>query len=390
MHRSASSMWRACIENTGLPTCPPELSEPKYVSILYLPICSFCGAQVQRKPDGYLLVRLCGRCRRARLIRWAAIEPEVLQTVVLFSSESPANSEYFGFSLKQELEKLRARLNELRISNNKGAIQAWLEYQEVMLQTRKERGDIITWWIENIHHNQMQARRDVWRKQAERRLVALGYSLPDKDFPDDKRRRYKTFFNRVDGFNSHKWNIIKPRVIELLETEVKERPERQREERRNQRETQLGELLSQLLGQLATTMPEHLAKLSVTQQIAFLANWTPIPKASSVLGWPIFDGWVDSEIPVEVITERFNAQREEITQLVIDWGELTKREFATMARKDREQGQLTTDLPHHSLPVTRGGEHLSRGVDTDTGSLLRADSLFKLKGYAEFWPYNWM
>ncbi|KAF8605520.1 hypothetical protein BDV93DRAFT_438921, partial [Ceratobasidium sp. AG-I] len=41
MARSAAHIWRASIQNVeGLPACPPEICEPLYVSLVYMPFCS--------------------------------------------------------------------------------------------------------------------------------------------------------------------------------------------------------------------------------------------------------------------------------------------------------------------------------------------------------------
>ncbi|KAG8688461.1 hypothetical protein FRC09_012892, partial [Ceratobasidium sp. 395] len=365
MHRSASSMWRVCIEKAGLPAC---------------------GAREDRKPDAYLLVRLCARCRHDKLVDWNTIEPEELQLLVLSSGGSRFKSEppTLKHCLKEEVEKARARLDSLRSSGDERAEQAWLESQKAMLQTRNERGDLITLWFEKTRQDKLQALRDTWRKQAESRLAALGYSLPDQDFPREKKERYESFFKRVDEFDEYKWNSLKPRIIQLLEAEAKERPERQRKELRYKRESRLRELLSQLLNQLTVAIPEDIDELPVVQQTALLANWFPAPKAYQLQTWSMFNGWVDSEVSVEAITERFNTHREEITQLILDQGKRIIRELAAMIRKGREEHGLTVDQAQDSPPVTEGEGHTSGNVDADITLLLRADSFFAYKAYKDF------
>ncbi|QRV80337.1 hypothetical protein RhiJN_08352 [Ceratobasidium sp. AG-Ba] len=40
--------WRVCIKNYGLPSCPPSISEPAYVSILFQSTCQVCGTHRPR------------------------------------------------------------------------------------------------------------------------------------------------------------------------------------------------------------------------------------------------------------------------------------------------------------------------------------------------------
>ncbi|KAG8738078.1 hypothetical protein FRC12_016920 [Ceratobasidium sp. 428] len=179
-----------------------------------------------------------------------------------------------------------------------------------------------------------------------------------------------------------------PRIIKLLEDEAKKQTERQRRERRYERESQIRELSSQLLEQLAVAIPEGFDDLSLTQRTILLANWLPLPKASAVLEWLVFDGWAGSEVPVEAITERFNTQREDITRLVLDWGKRAKGELVAVLREGREKHGLAIDWSQDALPIV-GGEGQGSGdmVDADSSLLLRADSLFTYKGYSRVWSY---
>ena len=45
MSRSSQAFWKASIEGVdGLPKCPPYLSEPAYVNLLFLPHCHVSGS----------------------------------------------------------------------------------------------------------------------------------------------------------------------------------------------------------------------------------------------------------------------------------------------------------------------------------------------------------
>ncbi len=45
MSRSSHAMWRASIEGVeGLPKCPPYMSEPEYINLLFFPHCHVGGS----------------------------------------------------------------------------------------------------------------------------------------------------------------------------------------------------------------------------------------------------------------------------------------------------------------------------------------------------------
>ncbi|KAG8723691.1 hypothetical protein FRC09_002136 [Ceratobasidium sp. 395] len=226
MHRSASSIWRTCIENAGLPACPVELSEPRYASVLYLPICSACGLKKIHKFDNYLLVRLCQPCSEQILVDWRTIEPTELQALMLASTQSCYSSieQVHGLkhSLKQEVEYVKTRLCELRSSGTEETLQTWIQSRKEDLEMRKERRDLLLKYFQTTHLNKLNEWKTDWREQVGLRVLALGYNVKEEDLPVQKREVWRGFFDRTDLFTETKWNDLKHHIVDFLETEAKE------------------------------------------------------------------------------------------------------------------------------------------------------------------------
>ncbi|KAG8766803.1 hypothetical protein FRC12_006650 [Ceratobasidium sp. 428] len=65
MKRSSIDIWRGSIDNMlGLPGCPPDMSEPRYLSFIFMKTCTSCGKAGKTELDEVLRVRLCGSCRK--------------------------------------------------------------------------------------------------------------------------------------------------------------------------------------------------------------------------------------------------------------------------------------------------------------------------------------
>ncbi|KAG8699869.1 hypothetical protein FRC08_005063 [Ceratobasidium sp. 394] len=367
MHKSASSMWRGCIENAGLPVCPPELTEPRYVSILHQPICSACGVREERKPDTYLFVRFCPRCCNEKLVDWRAIEPVELQSVVFASEKSCLKFEWgLKHSLKQEVEEARARLHELRSSGDQGTLQAWMQGREAEVRVRKERGDLVAKSLEIARQNKANEVKQTWRKQSELRLLALGYTQKEEDLPRHKQSRWNNFFNRTDDFTETKWERLKLRLVDFIETEAKERPERERKERRSKRDYKLRQLFQSLRRGL-DTLPDDLDELSLAQQTAKMVDWLPLPGYDDALEWTVIQGLLETEASAEETETRFHEHREEIRHLV--------------------EG-LVADPPRARLPVNETETDPFEEADADTSLLLRADSFFTFEDAEEICSYD--
>ncbi|KAH7926673.1 hypothetical protein BV22DRAFT_1062539 [Leucogyrophana mollusca] len=64
--KSSAFLWRSARQNiTGLPNCPPELSEPQYAALAFEGLCSGCGKKSQNIMWQFR-VRLCIECRKRK------------------------------------------------------------------------------------------------------------------------------------------------------------------------------------------------------------------------------------------------------------------------------------------------------------------------------------
>ncbi|KAJ7269374.1 hypothetical protein B0H12DRAFT_1095502 [Mycena haematopus] len=63
MHRSAISIWKASLRQIcGLPECPPDMSQPAWVNLVYSPHCHNCVERKVLKVDWLLRIRICETC----------------------------------------------------------------------------------------------------------------------------------------------------------------------------------------------------------------------------------------------------------------------------------------------------------------------------------------
>ncbi|RDX56849.1 hypothetical protein OH76DRAFT_1395991 [Lentinus brumalis] len=68
MSRSSHAMWRASIEGVeGLPKCPPYMSEPEYINLLFFPHCHGCLKPNVQTIVFEFAVRYCNACKKEML-----------------------------------------------------------------------------------------------------------------------------------------------------------------------------------------------------------------------------------------------------------------------------------------------------------------------------------
>ncbi|KZT22769.1 hypothetical protein NEOLEDRAFT_1149834 [Neolentinus lepideus HHB14362 ss-1] len=72
MNRNSAFLWRAAIANLtvrqGLPSCPSDLHEPKYVNLLFEFHCTFCHGPTIDFPQWGLRVKCCRKCMKTQLL----------------------------------------------------------------------------------------------------------------------------------------------------------------------------------------------------------------------------------------------------------------------------------------------------------------------------------
>ncbi|KAG8710284.1 hypothetical protein FRC08_017368 [Ceratobasidium sp. 394] len=381
MHRFARPMWQACIENAGLPACPPGLSEPRYASILYLPFCTACGVKEPRNPDAYLLVRLCTGCREERLVDWSKIESAEVQALVLASEKScTVNERDAGLkqSLKKEVRLVKSRLRWLRRSKDAEALETWVQARTAELERRKEHADLVTNVLQKAHKERINKLKKNWNEQMQRQLLALGYTQKEEDLPPQKRDRWKSFFNRTDVLTKWKWHYLKREIVRFLEAEMKDRPERERRQRRSRRESELHTLFSSVK-HTKSTLPG--SRTSPAAEMAIMmAEWLPPPDFNDALEWPIIQELLEMDRSIEDMSKSFEEQRHEIMQQIENWGKQVKRDWANVLREGRKSEGFVADPPRPRLETGGTSANPFENFDADTCLLLRADSIFNFKG----------
>ncbi|EJC98310.1 uncharacterized protein FOMMEDRAFT_137196 [Fomitiporia mediterranea MF3/22] len=66
--KQTDNIWRTARETFELPNCPPDLSEIQYAELVFGKHCCLCNAPRARNVFYEHRMRLCGRCRDAKLV----------------------------------------------------------------------------------------------------------------------------------------------------------------------------------------------------------------------------------------------------------------------------------------------------------------------------------
>ncbi|KAG8746609.1 hypothetical protein FRC12_014246, partial [Ceratobasidium sp. 428] len=394
MHRSARPMWRACIENmTGLPACPPELSEPQYASLLFQPRCSSCGVKEGRNPDAFLRVRLCPPCHRLLLTDWDKIESEEVQDLVLASGMSCNRNQRkrgLELSLKHEVEAVTTRLNKLKSSDDTEALQSWLRSRDEELDEQEKHADLVIKFFRAARRAKRKELTPKWREQVKSKLLELGHLKKEIDVHQrEKGSTWMSFVSRAEVWTEEKWNRLKPAFVNFIESDAQKRAQRERERNQAFRNVILWGLYDDLRQRVDLGTPHSRLKYLSPMKVATLTiKWMPPPQYDEALKWPIMRSLLETDVSSEDMTDRFGRHRDEIKQLIVDRGKLIKQEWAGILREGREKDGLAVNLPQVRLPVDELETGPFEYADGDTNLLLRADSIFAFGSKSDIYSYD--
>lgn len=249
----------------------------------------------------------------------------------------------------------------------------------------------------------------IYYGRVEQKLEELGLPVKEEDFDSYARTRWGTFLNRTTAFTSSSkclctfplishcnpaldWESAKPKIIEFLEANAKEQPERERKERYSARKSKLRSLFNSVKSALDTLprkyRPEDsddegdpngpsILELTIEQTTTTIASSTPLPEYADAIEWPIMKGLLETDASAEDMSENFEKLRDEIKQHTFDWGMQLKNHCVKVAREGRQKDGLVTDPPRPQLPPSQPGNDPFPMIPSDDCLLFRADTVFK-------------
>ncbi|CAE6485419.1 unnamed protein product [Rhizoctonia solani] len=373
MNRSARNIWRVAERNvSNLPSCPNHLTEPQYAALLFGKWCSMCGgtANVSRRMDEFLLVRLCSNCRERSIVGISFIpekvHPYIRLSCVIKSSiqSSPCYglmddiNSVFGFKLMTYLNRVEEERDE-RIE----------ELKRERFATIKSR------LIE-----------DGWEE------IDCEVEFDDEDGPGFLQREWDRLVFQPKPLTSRTWENIKPKLLPIVKAYRAYRLEAEKKYRALERRIKLGELVTAIGNeepQVIKLAPEHDQSSSQPESLTI-----PFPKWTHALRLWSLRQLAEEDISSSLAEEKFMARRETIVQDLRGWqGRLAADLVEKLEPRDvlgfgellmcrlpwRADRQPSTEPVELSTIFT--GESNQHILDRDIRTLLRADSIFEFYDY---------
>lgn len=405
MNRSARHIWRVAERNVpNLPPCPNHITEPQYAALLFGKWCSMCGgtANVSRRMDEFLLVRLCSSCRERSIVGLSFI-PEKVHPYVRLSwviKSSAQSSPCYG--LMDDINSVVSAIFKLASEGDVIKMDEWEEARLEQINKEKRFGLKLVAYL-----NRVEAEKDERIEQLKRerfdavkaRLIKDGWGEVDCEVNFDEEDGYGSLqreWNRLvfqpKPLTSRAWENIKSRVLSIIKAYRAYRLEIERNYRALERQIKLGELVTAIgeeEPQIIQLAPEHDQSSSQPELLTI-----PFPRWTHALKLRTLRQLAEEDISSSLAEERFIAQREAIIQDLRNWQSLIAMELVEKLkprnvlgfgellvcrmpwRADRRPSTGPVELS--TTFTTESDQYLS---DCDIRTLLRADSVFEFYDY---------
>ncbi|KDN48098.1 hypothetical protein RSAG8_03114, partial [Rhizoctonia solani AG-8 WAC10335] len=433
MNRSVRNIWRMAERNVpNLPPCPNHLTEPQYAALMFGKWCSMCGgtANVSRRMDEFLLVRLCSCCRERSIVGLLFI-PERVHPYIRLSymiKSSVQSSPCYG--LMGDINSVVSTVFKLAAEGDAVKTDEWQEARLERINQEKMFGLKLTTYLNRVEEERDERIEELKRQRfaaVKARLMEDGWEEIDCEVDFDGEDGYGVLQREWDRLvlqpkplTSRTWENIKPKIISIaqayrayrLEAERNYRAmenikpkiisiaqayrayrlEAERNYRAMERRIKLGSLVTAIGNeepQIIQLAPEHSQSSSQPESLTI-----PFPKRTHALKLRTLRQLVEEDISSSLAEERFMAQREAIVQDLRNWQSLVAAELVKKLRPRNILGfseLLLCRMPWRAdrqsptepveLSTTFTAESDQYILDRDIRTLLRADSVFEFYDY---------
>ncbi|KAF7303133.1 F-box domain-containing protein [Mycena kentingensis (nom. inval.)] len=213
MSKSSITVWRAALENAGLPMPPPTMNEIQWTRLAVENACQTCGA-VTRKADWKLLKRLCSKCNKAQLLgisysRYNGLKDDGPEFVLWRPDQNKPWIKVFDKADHQKQQELFQSLSPPEQAT-------FREERAALLRTLAEHGRLGEEWAggrSNARASELANLKEERYTSIVAKLTALGWgSEIDSLLPSDDLRNHKAV-KAPNLLTERTWHSIQPELV---------------------------------------------------------------------------------------------------------------------------------------------------------------------------------
>ncbi|KAI0350232.1 hypothetical protein OH77DRAFT_1431233 [Trametes cingulata] len=258
--RNSRHIWVAARRNIvpPMPDCPDDVSEPQFARLVFERICQACGVGQSVNMDYAIPIRLCGACWKANVRNGGKLAREVglkkkeqgdifdllpaIHGTSLVWHQQPYQAVKQASTNKfyePEFVALAKRYKELRAEADPKALQQFVDDRKADALRRLNFNITMVRWerdFQEENRKNQSALQNERQTAIEEKLFELGYQRDD--FPKGNIEFFQ-IMQQPRKLTPRIWNTVRPKLIEILDAQRKERAEREFRQKWKKRREQL-------------------------------------------------------------------------------------------------------------------------------------------------------
>ncbi|KAL5524811.1 hypothetical protein ACEPAF_9957 [Sanghuangporus sanghuang] len=335
LSKSSRAIWVSCLAATGIPACPPDMSEPQYANLYFEKECHACGYPRVDRLTPHLRIRLCHGCSKLNVVQGKVLveqhfKGDVSQMFEIYSLLPWNNLEVYD-------ENSFKTINS-RIQNRYFLKYDFLEVVKAYLQTEpnsrmsfvKKRHEVVrniaesvrevASWQQQRYNDRFSADHELSRKRKEQireKLHDLGYSYEEIDSlwhmpydPNHTRIKWTHIVHQPRELSHRIWKNIQPKLEELIWSKRQFDKFQVMEENRGKRKSELASLYREYIVR-ENSEKRDIAPLS-------LVDLCMIPFVTGLIE--------EDECGIEITRERWRLVEEKLPELFDEHAKKVERD----------------------------------------------------------------
>ncbi|KAG8725327.1 hypothetical protein FRC09_002209 [Ceratobasidium sp. 395] len=343
MTRTSQHLWKAAMRNVlQLPECPPQLSEPEYISLLYSNTCSNCGVKVLRTMDPYLLARLCNKCRDELVQKVDPMDP--IYQIVPRSNVTKMRGKSAHVTFKSDFD------NMFRDPRHRSTKSRWYKNRKAEVDQRQTYGRRLDKFLKAVELKQEEEtnrlKQQRWQEIKDR-IAEHGWIEADMTPSPENQAEWHQLVEQPKPITDRIWTNLYPKLTPLLQSNREHYEQVEKLKRRRQRIKKM-EIMTKTMREAlpplvhATMIPPSRDENSETAPAVYrdVKLDMPFPSTAELVTWPMIKSIVDHDhLSPEDAEAGFADVREEVDTAVVEWRNTIEQDLFKIWNAGEEDGK---------------------------------------------------
>ncbi|KAF7302739.1 F-box domain-containing protein [Mycena chlorophos] len=222
LSKSTVTVWRACLNNVGLPLPPPEshMNEPQVARLAFDSVCQTCDATA-RKVEWSLLKRICSRCSKSKLSAMRRLSspygPTADDGLDLVLSRPDTSKPWMQVCLREDYDAMTTKLASFTAAP---AREKFIQERKALLKNLSEYAILLKEWDEGrseARSTELAELKEERYNAVVAKLTALGWGDEIESLRSVDDLRQHKLVRSPNQLTERSWKSIEAELVQYMQ-----------------------------------------------------------------------------------------------------------------------------------------------------------------------------